>query len=532
MTTRRIEPIAGTLDSKVRLPGSKSITNRALVAAALAAGSSTLDGAGLGDDIEAMVECLTALGSRFEFDGTRVRVEGVAGRPVAPDDALNARQSGTTARFVLPLLALAGSGVLDGHEQMRARPMADLASALRQLGAELDGDVLPIRVHVPARLGSSAVVGSEVSSQFVSGLLLAAPCLPDGLELTMAGEPVSSPYIAMTIAVMGAFGAEIDREGARITVAGSGYRAAEYRVEPDASTATYPLAAAAIVGGRVVVDGVGSQSVQGDVGFAHVLRDMGADVYLDPDRIEIRGGGPLHAVDADLGDISDTAPTFAAVAARAVGRSAATGIGFIRETKESDRVAASVTELRRLGIEASIDDDGFSVTGGPHRHAVVSTYDDHRMAMALSLLGLVDEPVTIENPDCVAKTFPGFYDMLDALRAEARPTPLVLAIDGPAGSGKSTVARQVSSQLRLPHLDTGAMYRSVTLAVLRSGVSIDNEDAVTLAAERSEIGVSSTRVTIDGVDVTTAIRSPEVTSAVSPVAAIAGVRHVLAERQR
>ena len=532
MPNQIVTPIEGTLDATVVLPGSKSLTNRALIVAALARGATTLTGVGLSDDTEAMIGALGALGIDTEVNGTTVTVHGNGGQLAVPTAELDANQSGTSARFLVPMLAVAGSGTLTGHEQMRARPMADLTEALRGLGATVESDTLPISV-TSAVTGREVSIGAEVSSQFISALLLCAPAFPEGLDLTLVGTPVSQPYIDMTIAVMEAFGASVDATPGRIVVGATGYDAMTYAIEPDASTATYPLAAAAVVGGRVTVSGLGSASLQGDAEFAsRVLEPMGATVFVDEDSIEVRGSGLLDPLSVDLGDMSDTAPTFAALASKATGTSAVTGIGFIRTTKESDRVQASVDELNRLGIDASIDDDGFTVVGGDHTPAAVETYEDHRMAMALALIGLSHDSVEVTDPGCVAKTFPGFWDMLDELRSTARSTPLVLAIDGPAGSGKSTVAKLISKRLRLPHLDTGAMYRAVTYAVLQAGVRLDDLPAVTAAAESATIVVGPSTVVIDGVDVTTQIREPDVTAAVSTVAAIAGVRVVLAESQR
>ena len=531
-TIQHVEPILGTLNSTVTLPGSKSLTNRALIVAALAEGTSVLTGVGLSDDTEAMLGALAALGVRTEVSGTTVTVHGRGATLAVPTVEVDANQSGTSARFLLPMLALAGSGTLTGHEQMRARPMGDLCDALRGLGAVVDGDRLPISV-AGGVTGRAVSIGADVSSQFVSALLLAAPVFPDGLDLTLVGTPVSQPYIDMTISVMEAFGANVDAAPDRITVAAGGYRATNHAIEPDASTATYPLAAAAIVGGRVTVAGLGARSVQGDAEFAkRVLEPMGATVFVDEDSIEVRGSGLLDPLTVDLGDMSDTAPTFAALAAKASGTSAVTGIGFIRTTKESDRVQASVDELNRLSVDAAVDADGFTVIGADHVPAAVETYEDHRMAMGLALIGLTRAPVDVIDPGCVAKTFPGFWDMVAELRSEAQASPLVLAIDGPAGSGKSTVAKLISERLRLPHLDTGAMYRAVTYAVLTAGVTLDDHEAVRLAAENAEIIVGPSRVLIDGEDVTTAIREPEVTAAVSTVAANPGVRVVLAESQR
>lgn len=527
-----VTPIVGALNIDVRLPGSKSLTNRALITAALASGRSTLTGVGLSDDTRAMIAALELLGVRCAIEGTTVVVDGAGGHPSTPSGALDANQSGTSARFLLPLLAVAGGGTLTGHEQMRARPMGELAQALRDLGATVDDDSLPMTV-AGTPTARKVSIGAEVSSQFISGLLLSAPAFAEGLELELVGTPVSQPYIDMTIAVMEAFGAVVDATPNRIVVDGSGYSATDYAVEPDASTATYPLAAAAIVGGRVKVLGLGSSSTQGDIDFAErVLAPMGASVFVDFDSIEVRGSGLLDPLTVDLGDMSDTAPTFAALAAKADGTSSVTGIGFIRTTKESDRVQASVDELNRLGVDARIDDDGFSVVGGQHSPAAVDTYEDHRMAMSMALIGLTHDSVTVNDPGCVAKTFPGFWDFLDDLRGSASTIPDVLAIDGPAGSGKSTVAKLLAERLRLPHLDTGAMYRAVTHAVLQAAVDLVDHDAVAKAAEDATIVMGPSTVVIDGVDVTSAIRTPEVTASVSAVAANPGVRVVLAEAQR
>ncbi len=535
---RIVEPIRGTLDAEVTLPGSKSITNRALITAALAEGVTTLSGVGLSDDTRAMIGALSLVGVETEIapDETTLTVHGVGKGLRSPERELDANMSGTSARFLLPVLGLIGSGTLTGHEQMRARPMATLCQALTDLGAVVDGESLPIAVSAPVT-GDSVSIDASVSSQFISALLLAAPLFPNGLKLTLTGTPVSTPYVSMTIAVMESFGASVQGEdrdsGQVITVSPTGYSAIEYEVEPDASTATYPLAAAAIVGGRVRVNGLGSNSLQGDAAFAErVLVPMGARAFVDEGSIEVRGNGLLDPVGVDLGDMSDTAPTFAALAAKADGVSSVTGIGFIRTTKESDRVQGSVDELNRIGVAATVDEDGFTVTGGVHQNATVQTYEDHRMAMAFALVGLTGGPVTIHDPSCVGKTFPGFWELLDELRATARTTPRVLAIDGPAGSGKSTIAKRLAERLRLPHLDTGAMYRAVTYAVLKAGVHLDAADQVGQAAVDAEIIMRANTVVVNGENVTTAIREAEVTAAVSVVAANPEVRRVLVDAQR
>ncbi|MGE0309899.1 MAG: 3-phosphoshikimate 1-carboxyvinyltransferase, partial [Acidimicrobiia bacterium] len=256
----------------------------------------------------------------------------------------------------------------------------------------------------------------DTSSQFLSGLLLSAPCMAEGLTITITTPLVSRPYVDMTIAVMRSFGAVVTEPQHNIfVVSPGGYRAVDYDIEPDASAASYPWAAAAIAGGSVTVQGLGTDSVQGDVAFVDVLEQMGAVVERHRDHITVTRTGTLHGVDVDLTDISDTAPTFAVVAAFADSPSRATGIGYIRN-QETDRIAAVVTELRRCGIAATEEPDGFTVTPGKAHSATVRTYDDHRMAMSFALIGLVHEGIAIADPRCVAKTYPQYWAMLEELQ--------------------------------------------------------------------------------------------------------------------
>jgi 3-phosphoshikimate 1-carboxyvinyltransferase len=417
--TRRIEPLDAPPDADIDLPGSKSITNRALVAAALADGRSRLEGVLFADDTEAMLDSLTRLGVGLAIDraAAAVTVDGCGGRlPVGPL-TVDARLSGTTSRFLLPLLALgAGPYVLDGGAPLRRRPMGPSIEAVRRLGATVDDGAdrghLPVTVAGPAAGGTVALSG-DVSSQFLSGLLLAGPRFEHGVSVELTTGLVSRPYVAMTAGVMRAFGATVTGEW---SVAPTGYRAATYAIEPDASAATYFLAAAAICGGRVRVAGLHRNALQGDVAFADVLGRMGADVRWADDAVEVRGTGALHGIDVDLGDLSDTAQTLAAVAVFADSPTRVTGIGFIRG-KETDRIAAVVHELRRCGVEASEEPDGFVLHPGTPHPAVVQTYDDHRMAMSFALLGLRVPGIEIADPGCVAKTFPGYWDALEGLRS-------------------------------------------------------------------------------------------------------------------
>lgn len=397
----------------VTVPGSKSLTNRALVCAALADGTSTITGALVADDTAAMSDCLRALGAGVAWDGTTVTVTGVGGHIGVAEAKLDARLSGTTSRFVLPLLAL-GSGrfTLDGEEQLRRRPMGPSLEALRHLGADVEerGEPghLPVVVQGPVRGGEAAVRG-DLSSQFVSGLLLAAPAMPDGLRVTLRSSLVAAPFVTMTVEVMRAFGAEVDD----LVVRPGTYRARTFEVEPDASAASYFLAAAALLGDRVTVEGLGAGSLQGDVGFAGVLERMGATVEVG-EALTVTGGR-LRGIDVDLGDMPDMAQTFAVLAACAEGPSRVRGVAVIRG-HETDRITAVVNELRRVGVGAEETDDGFTVEPAPLRPATVETYEYHRMAMSFGLLTLREPGIEIADPAVVAKTFPGFWDALARFR--------------------------------------------------------------------------------------------------------------------
>ena len=417
--TLEVVPLSRPPDASVVVPGSRSITNRALVCAALADGTSSLSGVLAADDTAAMLDCLSALGIAVRADLTagNVEIDGCAGTLPPGPAQLHARLSGTTSRFVTAVCAL-GSGdyTIDADEPMRSRPMGDLVAALGSLGVSIDdtNGHLPITVHSTGLRGGEVEMPGDVSSQFLSALLLAAPASRDGVTVRVVGELKSVPYVEMTRHVMGAFGVDVDVT----SVAAQRYRAGSFAVEPDASTACYFLAAAAITGGRVRIEGLGSGSWQGDLGFVDVLDRMGCSAEHSRTAIEVQGPEKLSAVDVDLADISDQASTFAAVAAYAEGTSRATGIGFIRR-KESNRIGAVVEGLARLGIDATDEDDGFAVVGGTPHGGTITTYDDHRIAMSFAVMGLRTAGVVIEDPACVAKTFPGFFAALDQLRSVA-----------------------------------------------------------------------------------------------------------------
>ena len=418
-----VAPLTRPPDLTIRVPGSKSITNRALVAAALADGASRLTGVLVADDTLAMVDALRRLDVDVALDAEAATavVAGTAGRLPARPVTLDARQSGTTARFLAPLLGL-GTGAyrLDGSPQLRARPMGPTLDALTGLGARIEAagesERLPVTIVGGGLRGGEVALAGDVSSQFLSGLLLVGPLLADGLVVRLTTELVSRPYVDLTVSTMRAFGAGVEQpDDATVAVAPGGYRPTAYAVEPDASAASYLFAAAAICGGRVRVEGLGRGSAQGDLGFVDVLARMGATVEVGDGWTEVTGGGELRGIEVDMRHLSDTAQTLAAVAVFAEGTTRITGIGFIRR-KETDRIAAVVTELRRCGIEAEEEEDGFVVRPGDPRPTTVQTYDDHRMAMSFALLGLRAPGIVIEDPSCVAKTYPGYFADLDRLR--------------------------------------------------------------------------------------------------------------------
>ena len=417
---RPVTPAGGPLDATVSVPGSKSLTNRALVCAALAGGTSTIDGALVADDSEAMRTALAALGAGIARDPSsgRLLVTGTGGRLRPGPLALDMRLSGTTSRFLLPVVALGeGEYRIDGAPPLRARPMGPVLDGIRTLGAEVreEGEpgCLPVTIVAPGGLdGGEVAVAGDMSSQFLSGLLLAAPYARGGVRLRLTTTLVSRPYVELTQAVMGAFGVDV---GPDLDVPAGRYRATAYVVEPDASTASYFLAAAALVGGRVTVKGLGEGTRQGDARLADLLAAMGAEVERTATTTTVTGTGRLRGLGrVDLADMPDQAQTLAALAPFADGPTEVTGVGFIRG-HETDRIAAVVTELGRLGVAARETEDGFVVEPGTPRPARVATYDDHRMAMSFALVGLRVPGVEIEDPDCVAKTFPGFWAALDGL---------------------------------------------------------------------------------------------------------------------
>jgi 3-phosphoshikimate 1-carboxyvinyltransferase len=408
-------PVAGPVSGVVRPPGSKSITNRALVCAALGRGASLLHGALASDDTAVMIDSLRRMRIEVTHDesaGT-IAVRGCGGRIPAGGAELFVGNSGTTIRFLAAACALGqGTFRLDGVPRMRERPIGDLVQALRQLGLNIEaqspGECPPVMIQANGLPGGRVTVRGDVSSQFLSGLLLAAPCAAGPLEIQVEGTMVSLPYVEMTLAVMRAFGVTVDERGEGLyRVQPKPYQARGYEIEPDASAASYFWAAAAITGGQVRVQGLSLGSLQGDVRFCDRLAQMGCQVEYSAGEIAVMGR-PLRGIDVNMNSISDTVPTLAVVALLADGPTTIRGVGHIRH-KETDRIGNLAIELRKLGATVDVLPDGLTITPGPLRPAEIETYDDHRMAMSFALAGLVQSGVTILTPGCTAKTYPQYF---------------------------------------------------------------------------------------------------------------------------
>ncbi|MHB8627109.1 MAG: 3-phosphoshikimate 1-carboxyvinyltransferase [Aggregatilineales bacterium] len=421
--SREIQPIDKPVQATICVPGSKSITNRALLLAALAEGNSTIENALVSEDSQHFVECLRQLGfavQQIDHDPATATfiVHGRGGHIPAREADLFVGNSGTTARFLTAAVCLGiGTYRIDGIPRMRERPIAPLVEALRQLGVQIDtdGERFPLTIHAAGLRGGTATLDAGDSSQFLSALLMASPCAELPVTIERTGALVSEPYIDTTLRMMTQFGLNVAREGERCFHVPVGrYRAQTYTVEPDASNASYFFAAAAVTAGVVTVPYLTRDSLQGDVHFLDVLERMGCVVEYKADGVTVRGPEHLRGVDADMNAISDTAQTLAAIAPYADGPVAIRNIAHVRH-KETDRIAALVTELRRLGVAVDEFPDGLTITPGPLHAGTVETYNDHRMAMAFSVTGLRTAGIVIANPSCTQKTFPDFFERFAAL---------------------------------------------------------------------------------------------------------------------
>ncbi|MCX7742473.1 MAG: bifunctional 3-phosphoshikimate 1-carboxyvinyltransferase/cytidylate kinase [Tepidimonas sp.] len=548
----------------VRLPGSKSISNRVLLLAALSEGRTVVRDLLDSDDTRVMLQALQTLGCQLQrLDATTVAVDGLGGRLPVPQASLFLGNAGTAMRPLTAALAVlcarhGGTFELSGVPRMHERPIGDLVEALRQLGARIDylgqAGYPPLRVQGPAALQLQAPirVRGDVSSQFLTALLLALPLAAQAQPITIevAGELISKPYVDLTLKLLARFGVDVQRSGwQRFTIpSGARYRTpAEVHVEGDASSASYFIAAGALAASEqpVTIEGVGLHSIQGDIAFVEAARAMGAHIDGAANRLHVRRGAwPLRALDLDCNAIPDAAMTLAVLALYADGPTTLRGIGSWR-VKETDRITAMATELRKFGAEVEAGADWLRVHPLPAaqwRAAAIHTYDDHRMAMCASLAAFNPArlPVRILDPKCVAKTFPDYFETLwQVVQADPADIP-VLCIDGPSASGKGTLAAAVAQRLGYHVLDSGALYRLVGLAAARAGVPTDEaaladtavvaqltELARTLAA-RFEGG----HIWLDGCDVTEALRSEQAGAAASRVSALAPVRQALLQWQR
>jgi 3-phosphoshikimate 1-carboxyvinyltransferase len=418
MTVETILPAAKPVDAAVRVPGSKSITNRALLLAALAEGESTLSGVLFSDDSDWFLDGLRRLGVAVEVDraAEQVRVRGVGGPPPAAEAELWVELAGTAARFLLAYAALGrGRYTIDGNARMRQRPMADLLATLGALGADCrslgEHGGLPVVVAGRGLRGGTAGLAGDKTSQFLSALLMVAPYAEQDVELTMTSPLAATPYIDITTQMMADFGARVEREGyERFRVAaGQRYRALDYHVEPDASNASYFFAAAALTGGRVRVEGLSRSSIQGDIGFLDVLESIGCAVRAGERWVEVRGPERLRGIDLDMSKLPDMAITLAALAPFADGPTTIRNVALIRH-HETDRIAATVQELRKLGVEVEERPDGMTIFPGWCGAAEIDAHHDHRMAMGFAVAGLKIPGLRIAGAECVAKTFPDFFE--------------------------------------------------------------------------------------------------------------------------
>jgi 3-phosphoshikimate 1-carboxyvinyltransferase len=418
-----IQPVVRPVVGTAHIPGSKSITNRALLLAALAQGESRIEGSLFSDDTRYMAAALERLGIQIaaDEDGGVYVVHGTGGHIPTDHADLYVGNAGTAARFLTAYVAL-GKGVyrMDGVPRMRQRPIRDLLETLHQLGIDAKSEqgtgCLPVVIRANGLPGGEATLDASHSSQFLSAILLVAPLSAHGIKLTVIGDPVSQPYIDMTLRMMQQWGATWQsREGGYFVPGNQTYRAQTYRVEPDASSASYFFAAAAVTGGRVRVEGLGRNSLQGDVDFVNVLGSMGCSVTKADSYIEVSGCDRLRGVEVDMNGISDTVMTLAAIAPFASSPTTIHNIAHIRH-KESDRLHALATELRRLGVTVEERDDGLVIhPAATLKPAEIETYDDHRIAMAFAITGLRSPGIAIKDPDCVSKTFPNFFRHLQSL---------------------------------------------------------------------------------------------------------------------
>ena len=545
-------PALRAVSGTVRLPGSKSISNRVLLLAALCDGQTTVRDLLDSDDTRVMLQALRQLGCGVVVDGTTAVIDGLGGRARQPRAELFLGNAGTAMRPLTAALAvLGGDYALSGIPRMHERPIGDLVDALRALGCSVqylgqDG-FPPLHIGQPnLKLDQPIPVRGDVSSQFLTALLMALPLAAQAQDIVIdvVGELISKPYIEITLQLLARFGVKVHRDGwARFVIpAGSRYRSpGEIHVEADASSASYFIAAGALSASAsgpngLKIEGVGEASIQGDIRFVEAARLMGAQIDSGPNWLRAeRGAWPLKAIDLDCNHIPDAAMTLGVMALYADGPSTLRNIASWR-VKETDRIAAMAAELRKLGAEVEEGADFIRITPpSVWQAASLHTYDDHRMAMcgSLAAFNAAGLPVRIEDPKCVAKTFPDYFETLFELAETAAPVP-VICIDGPTASGKGTLASEVARRLGYHYLDSGSLYRLTGLAARRAGLSLENPDEarLTTLAQQLPVRFVADRILLAGEDVSDAIRTEAAGMDASRVSALPGVRQALLDLQR
>jgi 3-phosphoshikimate 1-carboxyvinyltransferase len=541
-------PPLDTAAGTVVLPGSKSISNRVLLLAALSSGTTAVHDLLDSDDTRVMLDALRALGCGVKHSGASVEITGLGGGRPASHARLFLGNAGTAMRPLTAALALMGGEFeLSGIARMHERPIGDLVDALRQLGCDIDylanEGYPPLRIHAPRlRLDAPIRVRGDVSSQFLTALLLALPLVATkDIVVEVVGDLISKPYVEITLNLLKRFGIDVAREGwRRFTLpAGSRYISpGEIHVEADASSASYFIGLGAIAAQDrpVRIEGVGESSIQGDIRFVDAARAMGARIDSGPNHLEVRRGAwPLKAIDLDCNHIPDAAMTLAVMALYADGPTTLRNIASWR-VKETDRLSAMAAELRKLGATVGEGADFLRIEPpAKWKAASIHTYDDHRIAMCFSLAAFNPArlPVRIEDPKCVGKTYPEYFEALFAVAQAAQAQLPVICIDGPTASGKGTLASEVAHRLGYHYLDSGALYRIAAFAATRAGLALDDahEQAIAQLAEKLPVRFTAGRIFLGEMDVTDAIRTEEAGMNASKVSALPAVRTALVALQ-
>jgi 3-phosphoshikimate 1-carboxyvinyltransferase len=554
-----LPPLIGA-SGTVTLPGSKSISNRVLLLSALCQGTTVVHDLLDSDDTQVMLAALRQLGCGVDVQGTTVTITGLGGR-TWPAEAIGffMGNAGTAMRPLTAALAVQGGDfTLKGVPRMHERPIGDLVDALRELGCTIDylgnEGYPPLRVRQPSlQLDKPIPVRGDVSSQFLTALLMALPLAATDRAITIEviGELISKPYIEITLNLLARYGIAVERHGWQrfVIPAGSRYQSpGSIHVEADASSASYFIALGAIAqGSGIRIQGVGADSIQGDIRFMDAAAQMGAKITSGPNWLEIqRGAWPLKGITLDCNHIPDAAMTLAVMALYADGPTTLRNIASWR-VKETDRIVAMASESRKLGATVEEGPDWITIhplqnrqfanalAKGQWQRASIHTYDDHRVAMCFSLAAFnADQvPVRIEDPKCVAKTFPDYFEALFSVAHTAAPNIPVICIDGPTASGKGTLASRVAAQLGYHYLDSGALYRVTAHAALMAGLTLETADEAEIAklARSLPVRFEGEQVLLGNVDVTDAIRSEQGGMNASKVSVLPAVRDALVDLQ-